>query len=64
MRGTSNSAGRVGTSQSVRFVMDRVDGPDDRYENGLAYGLCDIAVVDDPREDSIDTGPALIYGRD
>ena len=34
---------------SVRFVMDRVDGPDDRYRNGLASGLCDIAVVDDPR---------------
>jgi hypothetical protein len=33
----------------VRFVMDRVDGPDDRYRNGLASGLCDIAVVDDPR---------------
>ncbi len=34
---------------SVRFVMDRVDGPDDRYRNGMASGLCDIAVVDDPR---------------
>jgi hypothetical protein len=34
----------------VRFVMDRVDGPDERYKNSLAYGLCDIDVVDDAQK--------------
>lgn len=34
----------------VRFVMDRIDGPDERYKHSLAYGLCDIGVVDDPQK--------------
>jgi hypothetical protein len=43
-------------SVKVRFVMDRLEGPDPRFSDGIAYRPCSMEIVDDPH--TLATAPA------